>query len=69
MRADGVDRLLTVSSLGDHGDVRFGFQNQLEPGAHQRLIIGQQYPDAHDPRPSRMAWTRNPPSGWVPTSR
>jgi hypothetical protein len=45
MLADKVQGGLPVSRLGHDGDVGLGVQQGPEPGAHQRLIIGEQDPD------------------------
>ena len=39
--------LVTVGRLADDGDVRLGVEQGAEPGAHQRLVVGEQDGD-HD---------------------
>ena len=44
--AHGVDRLLAVGGLPDDGDVIGSAEDQREPRAHQRVVIGQHDGDA-----------------------
>jgi hypothetical protein len=55
------DRLDAVGRLPDHLQAGLGVRDHPEPGPHQRLVVGDQYPDRHSPDPpssGRRAATR-----------
>jgi hypothetical protein len=45
--AGEADRLGPVGSLGDHFDVGLVLEDQAQAAADQRLVVGEQDPDAH----------------------
>jgi hypothetical protein len=42
-----VHCLGAIRGLADHVDVGLGLQNELEAGAHELLVVGDQYADGH----------------------
>ena len=64
--AGQVDRLDAVGGLGDHGDVGLVLQDEPQPAADHRLVVGEQHADASSgfrPGTGRVARTDQPPSG------
>ncbi len=45
MAADVAPRLLDVTGLGDHLEVRLFVEQQAEPAAHHRMIVSEHDPD------------------------
>jgi hypothetical protein len=43
-------------------------EHEPEAGAHERLVVGDQYADAHAFGMGSRAWTRNPPLATRPMS-
>ena len=44
---DRVEQLRAVADVGDHLDPAVGLQQHLQPGAQQRLVVGEHDPDPH----------------------
>src|SRR5512132_243054 len=64
-------RVGAVDRLADDLDVLLGVEDQAEPAAHQRLIVGDHDPDRHDDPSCASgisAWTANPPPWRIPVS-
>ena len=45
--AGGLDGLEPVLRLADDLDLGLRLEDHLEPGAHERLVVDDQNPDAH----------------------
>src|SRR5262249_28813865 len=57
------------AGLGHHVDAGLGVEQQPEPGAHHRLVVGDRHPDrGHTDSSGSRAWTWKPPSGAGPAS-
>ena len=41
-----VDCLITIGSFGDHLKLIFALEEKAQTAAHQRMIVGNHYPDA-----------------------
>src|SRR5207302_4280502 len=63
-----LDGVAAVFRLADDLDAVLGVEQGAEPGAHERLVVCQQYADHGTPPIGRWADTRKPPPGPVPAS-
>jgi hypothetical protein len=52
---DRGDRFEAVGAFGDHDDVRFRPQYQVQAGADHRLVVGEHHPDVRRHARSRLA--------------
>jgi hypothetical protein len=67
--AGEADGLAPVGGLGDHVDAGLGLEDEAQPAADHRLVVGEQDPDAHAPLPAAkgsVAPTAQPPPGRGP---
>src|SRR5207302_9142811 len=60
--------LITLARLPYDLDVVLGVEQRPEPGAHERLVVGQQDADHDSFCTGSRARTRNPPPGRGPAS-
>ena len=70
---DLLDGVEAVGGLADDLEVVLGVEDHAEAGAHERLVVGDQQPDAHATLNSRAAdgsaaRTRQPPPSAGPAS-
>jgi hypothetical protein len=67
-RRDHANGSVAVRSLPDDLDVVLTLEHELQPGAHQILVVNEHHSDHHVSDTGSQAWTENPPCTRGPAS-